>query len=75
MRSLGRRGTDNDAGSAAPTGREPSESLFVSQDEDEDRAWDPPNYETSEETLGWDASGVGVCWNFPSSLFSLVNLG
>jgi cell cycle checkpoint control protein RAD9A len=60
LRSLGRRGAASDTSSAAPTGKE-SESLFVSQDDDEDRAWDPPNYETSEETLGWDASGVGVC--------------
>ncbi len=60
LRSLGRRDAANEASSAAPTGKE-SESLFVSQDDDQDRAWDPPNYETSVETLGWDASGVGVC--------------
>jgi cell cycle checkpoint control protein RAD9A len=60
LRSLGRRDAANEASSAPPTGKE-SESLFVTQDDDEDRAWDPPNYETSEETLGWDASGVGVC--------------
>jgi cell cycle checkpoint control protein RAD9A len=59
LRSLGRRGAASDTGSAAPTSKE-SESLFVTQDDDEDRTWDPPNYETSEETLGWDASGVGV---------------
>jgi cell cycle checkpoint control protein RAD9A len=69
MRSLGRRDATSDSGSAAPTGKE--ESLFVSQDEDEDRAWDPPNYETSEETLGWDASGVGVC-EIPSHRYLLT---
>jgi cell cycle checkpoint control protein RAD9A len=60
LRSLGRRGTANDPSSVPSNGKE-SESLFVTQEEEEDRAWDPPNYETSEETLGWDASGVGVC--------------
>jgi cell cycle checkpoint control protein RAD9A len=60
LRSLGRRGTASDATSAVSNGKE-SDNLFVTQDDDEDRAWDPPNYDTGEETLGWDASGVGVC--------------
>lgn len=39
------------------------ESLFMPQDEaDDDRTWDPPNYERDdeEEMLGWDASNENL---------------
>jgi cell cycle checkpoint control protein RAD9A len=36
------------------------ESLFVPAGE-EDRRWDPADYENDEETLGWDASASNVC--------------
>lgn len=40
-----------------------SDSLFVPNDEADDRRWGEPDYETeeAEDMLGWDASGEIVC--------------
>lgn len=49
--TLGRRADNNPP--AQPVVRKESESLFVSQEEDRD--WDPTNYDDNEEMmLGWD---------------------
>jgi cell cycle checkpoint control protein RAD9A len=37
-----------------------SDSLFVQQDEDDNR-WDPMQYGDQEDTLGWDANADNVC--------------
>jgi hypothetical protein len=55
VRTLGKRNTPN------PTPRsKDSESLFVSQGDDDEQTWDPPDYGNTEETLGWDVSDTGV---------------
>lgn len=49
------------------------ESLFVPMNKDDDKRWDPPDYDRDdgEEMLGWDASGEMVrtprsyCLNIP----------
>jgi cell cycle checkpoint control protein RAD9A len=60
-KTLGKRTTQTALASSATRHRE-SESLFVSQDADDGEAWDPPNYENTEESLGWDVgeSTTGV---------------
>jgi cell cycle checkpoint control protein RAD9A len=51
--TLGRRKPDDETNSAQPS-RQESETLFVPQ-EDEDRTWDPTNYDDGEEMLAWDS--------------------
>jgi cell cycle checkpoint control protein RAD9A len=51
--TLGRRKPDDNTNVVNPSSKE-SESLFVPQ-EDEDRTWDPTNYDDGEEMLAWDS--------------------
>ncbi|KAF1982238.1 hypothetical protein K402DRAFT_206345 [Aulographum hederae CBS 113979] len=51
-RSFGKNGRKP----VAEDARDESPGLFVTQDEDDERTWQPPNFEDEEETLGWDAS-------------------
>lgn len=49
------------ASASAPAETDP-DSLFVPLGIDDERRWDPPDYENeAEDMLGWDASGEMVC--------------
>lgn len=41
------------------------ESLFVSEEENEERRWGERNFEEDEDTLGWDPSANNVTNSFP----------
>jgi hypothetical protein len=70
--TLGRRTEDNPP--AQPVVRKESESLFVSQEED--RSWDPTNYDDSEEMmLGWDTREQEVRFDVPMGNSVLTNSG
>lgn len=70
---LGQRRTLSDMSQqqhSAPTQASPeSESLFMPLGDDEERHWDPPDYdkEDGEEVLGWDASADNVSALFEKS--------
>ena len=37
------------------------ESLFLPQEDEDERQWDERNFDNDEDVLGWDASGDNVC--------------
>jgi cell cycle checkpoint control protein RAD9A len=75
-----RRSTRRPLGSKTVSPRKPQpdpESLFVNQDEEDDRRWEPLNHDDEEETLGWDAGAEPETGNSPtfkdSGSFSKMN--
>jgi cell cycle checkpoint control protein RAD9A len=59
VRKLGQK--DPSGGSKTAQQDDNDDSLFVPLQE-EDRRWDPADYENDEETLAWDASANNVSW-------------
>jgi Rad9 len=59
-RTLGKRNPSASQSVTVTSSRRESESLFVTQGEEEDQTWDPPNYEDTGESLGWDIGEAGV---------------
>jgi hypothetical protein len=57
--TLGRRGTDSNRQVAGEGNRSESDSLFVPLEE-EDRSWDPTNYDEDENVLAWDTREPNV---------------
>jgi cell cycle checkpoint control protein RAD9A len=70
VRKLGQKETNG--GTKTAQQEDNDDSLFVPMGE-EDRRWDPTDYENDEETLAWDASAnnvssSGLCMPLPRSL-------